>query len=445
MNTKSVFTSLSILFLCLPTVSYAENSLKGSWSKLLNEHSGLASQNKMVASENAQLANAKAKRYPSLALSSQWNSLDDEIGLWIDMSTIMPGGQPVYFPVQEQSYWDTELKLTLPLYTGGKITAGIQSERADVLQSQAIQQATEDKLFTTFVERYLKVELAEQKLSIRALALDNLQKHFDRALRMEEEGTIALTQRLQAQVERDKAKREWQQARVDAQLAFSSYQALFATDVPAPSQTLTYFNIKPFNTDQVISKVLARAPGLAQIKANEDKALAGLKAAKANFLPQIALFSQVELATNDLTQLDPEWAAGVAIQWSLFGNGNRLKNAQSYQYLAQAADLKSQQTRRDLSVLTQQTLLSIENARNAYVALESSQELAEENLRLQQKAFVQGINTSLDEIDAQLLVTGLKLESQKALFDYYTSLANLSALVGDIDSFFSLMSHVQSK
>ena len=97
------------------------------------------------------------------------------------------------------------------------------------------------------------------------------------------------------------------------------------------------------------------------------------------------------------------------------------------------------QAKQNLSVLVEKTLLDIGNAEDSYQLTLSSQALADENLRLQTKAFEQGLKTSLDKIDAQLLLTGLQLEAEKALHDYYLALATLYSLTGERTTFFSLM------
>jgi outer membrane protein TolC len=180
---------------------------------------------------------------------------------------------------------------------------------------------------------------------------------------------------------------------------------------------------------------LTYAPALKQISAKQALAQAGLLATKSQWLPSVAAFAQVELIPDDLTQLDPNWAAGVALEWRIFGKGNRFAQASRYSALEQAASYSATQAQRDLSVLIEKTLFEIDSAKNAYQALLSSKALADENLRLQEKAFAQGVNTSLDIIDADVLVTGIYLQSQKTLFDYYLAQAKLSSLLGDHDTY----------
>ena len=65
----------------------------------------------------------------------------------------------------------------------------------------------------------------------------------------------------------------------------------------------------------------------------------------------------------------------------------------------------------------------------------STQALAEENVRLRDKAFGQGLSTSLDVVDAQSQLAGVKTQRAAAAYQYVVSLARLLALSGQRNSF----------
>ena len=441
---KPFFSLLVLVFSStLSTGLFANQTMLDGWRLLLEEHAGLAAQNQKVAAMSAQLNVSQSLRLPDVQLSGKWNALDQEVGVWFDSSALMPGGAQIYIPVQDQQYFDAQVTVSLPLYTGGKLTAAALSSQGQLLEQQALQQQYEDQLFVAYIERYLTANLAKHNANIRKLAADNLQQHYERAVRMQEEGTIAYTQRLSAQVERDKALRQLNQALVDVRLSTSAYQALFTTSVTLPEANLLFVESEPLIGPEIRTLGLDYAPALKQINALQLQAEAGLKSVRAQWYPSVAAFAQFELFPDDLTNLDPEWVAGIALEWHLFGRGNRLAESHHYAALSEAADYSAIQTQRDLSVLIEKTIFEVESAKNAYNALRSSEALAQENLRLQEKAFQQGVNTSLDIIDAEILMTGIALESQKTLFDFYLAQAKLSALVGEHDAFLTRLQNAQ--
>ncbi len=69
------------------------------------------------------------------------------------------------------------------------------------------------------------------------------------------------------------------------------------------------------------------------------------------------------------------------------------------------------------------------------MGLNSSLTLANENLNLRQKAFSQGLATSLDVVDAELYLASIKTQQSLASFNYLLSLNKLLALTSEMNTF----------
>jgi len=115
------------------------------------------------------------------------------------------------------------------------------------------------------------------------------------------------------------------------------------------------------------------------------------------------------------------------------GRSGKVKAAQST--IRKIESLKSQ-ARSDLSVLLEKTYRQAEQALEEYNGLGSSEMLAEETVDLRIKAFSQGLSTSLDVVDAELFLAGVKSQRALALFNHVVALAKLVAISGDLPSFF---------
>lgn len=62
--------------------------------------------------------------------------------------------------------------------------------------------------------------------------------------------------------------------------------------------------------------------------------------------------------------------------------------------------------------------------------------LAHENYKLRSLAFKEGLATSVEVVDAQMLLSGAKTQRLNAAYNYVKKLAELSVLSGDNDLFF---------
>ncbi|EQD89831.1 hypothetical protein HPSA50_0224 [Helicobacter pylori SouthAfrica50] len=74
-----------------------------------------------------------------------------------------------------------------------------------------------------------------------------------------------------------------------------------------------------------------------------------------------------------------------------------------------------------------------------YKSLISSVELAKENLKLQEQAFLQGLSTNAQVIDARNTLSSIIVEQKSVAYKYIVSLANLMALSDHIDLFYEFV------
>lgn len=74
-----------------------------------------------------------------------------------------------------------------------------------------------------------------------------------------------------------------------------------------------------------------------------------------------------------------------------------------------------------------------------YKSLLSSVELAKENLKLQEQAFLQGLSTNAQVIDARNTLSSIVVEQKSVAYKYIVSLANLMALSDHIDLFYEFV------
>ena len=125
-----------------------------------------------------------------------------------------------------------------------------------------------------------------------------------------------------------------------------------------------------------------------------------------------------EFVTSDLTALDPEWAVGLGMRYTLFdGFQGKNKIAAARTRVHKVKHLRDK-VRRDLRSLVVKRYEELEKARQQYDTYGSTLELASENLRVRLHAFQEGLGTSLEVVDATLSHARAQLGRFKAAFDF---------------------------
>lgn len=284
---------------------------------------------------------------------------------------------------------------------------------------------------------YFGVVLAEQVYKTRQEVEAGLKQHFEHAVKLQQQGQIARVERLQAEAAYDKARVETQKSKRDLEIVQVALTKLLNASSPITPTTTLFTNEQLPNLDSFLSQTLTTYPGLHLLGAKRKQANGLIDVEKGKYYPEVYLYGNYNIYDGHslAAELTPDWAVGVGVNIPLIDNTGRsgkLKAAHSA--VSQVNHLQAQ-AKQDLSVLVEKTYKEANQALEEYQGLQSSLNLANENVRLREKAFSQGLSTSLDVVDAELFLASIKTQRLAASYQYITSLTRLLAISGQMSEF----------
>ncbi|WP_462054801.1 TolC family protein [Vibrio cholerae] len=452
MKVKSLSLAIcSILF--MPIAHAAPLSFQEAWDLLQQQNNSLAAQRANVE-RYAHLKDATQNlNLPSVSVGANFTRLDQDVtlsGKQIFDSTgqILPALPPtlaqlvagigsIQSTITERDIFTSSIRAIWPIFTGGRITAAQDAAagKEDEAQSQLameIQARYED-----LAKYYFSVVLAKEVLATRIAVEEGLTQHRDNALKLEQQGQIAHVERLQADASLDKAKVERKKAQKTLDIAQSALtQILGATETVEPSGML-FINTSLPPMHAFIEQTLNTYPGLSLLDAKEKQASSLIKAEQGKYYPEVYLYGDYSLHEDDslASQMKPDWLVGVGVNIPLIENTGRSEQVKAANSAVNQVRYLKAQAKQDLSVLVEKTYLEAEQALEEVTGLNSSLNLAQENLRLRQKAFSQGLSTSVDVVDAELYLASIRTQQSLASFNYLISLNKLLALSSEMSSF----------
>lgn len=330
-----------------------------------------------------------------------------------------------------------------PIYTGGKITATKDFIAAQTDEAAADMRSTNSMVYTELVSRYFGAQLAQKAASLRQEALQAIMNHDHTAQRMLEEGMIARVERLQAKVALEEAKRDAEHAINQAKTANIALQRLLQSEQALSPTTPLFVSQRTLAPlQEFIDIALANHPGLAKVAAKKEQAEALHKADESLWKPGVTAFAQQQLDSNQKNRM-----AGVSVHWTLWSPLDRRSANRSALAKIQQAEYSDQQAREDISVLVEMNWRAVQDARQAYFALDANIELANEFLRLRQAGLREGTSTVSDLIDAQVSLQKVHTEQAQAANIYIQALIQLLTSAGVPDQFETYLNaaHTQVK
>ncbi|EGR1859533.1 TolC family protein [Vibrio cholerae] len=448
MKVKSLSLAICSMLL-MPIAHAAPLSFQEAWDLLLQQNNSLAAQRANVE-RYAHLKDATQNlNLPSVSVGANFTRLDQDVtlsGKQIFDSTgqalpalaqLVAGIGSIQSTITERDIFTSSIRAIWPIFTGGRITAAQDAAAGKEEEAQSQLAMEIQARYEDLAKYYFSVVLAKEVLATRIAVEEGLTQHRDNALKLEQQGQIAHVERLQADASLDKAKVERKKAQKTLDIAQSALtQILGATETVEPSGIL-FINTSLPPMHAFIEQTLNTYPGLSLLDAKEKQASSLIKAEQGKYYPEVYLYGDYSLHEDDslASQMKPDWLVGVGVNIPLIENTGRSEQVKAANSAVNQVRYLKAQAKQDLSVLVEKTYLEAEQALEEVTGLNSSLNLAQENLRLRQKAFSQGLSTSVDVVDAELYLASIRTQQSLASFNYLISLNKLLALSSEMSSF----------
>jgi len=346
-------------------------------------------------------------------------------------------GADWFLKVQDRSLGFVGGQVTMPIWMGGKINAANRAARLQENTAVAQGEQTRHALISQLVERYFGLALAMQVAEVRQQVVDGVRKHLEDAVALERNGMIAQSERLYVEFKMAEAERELANARLQMQTVASALQNTLNRSGELLPVTAMFIvdRIEDVSYYQDLAKT--RNPLLNQVTLTRRLAQEGLRAQRSDFLPQVVAMGGGSFYNYQVAGLVPRWAVGVGVNFKIFDGLNReYKYSAAKQTVRRVEELENK-AGNDIAVSIEQLYNQLQNCRNQMTSIDASLAFAEEYLRMKNAAFLEGMASSSDLIDAELNLAGVRTERLQAAYNYDKLLAQLLEAAGVSEEFAS--------
>ncbi|WP_318515370.1 TolC family protein [Photobacterium leiognathi] len=439
-----------------PSIYASPIAFSDAWHTVVTKNDGLAAKRANVEQAEHMQDAASDLYLPTVTVGANYTRLDQDVKLSpSDLFGSMPASDSEIGKVINNIVKDSALNSAFtstianrdvltssvraiwPIFTGGRISAAQDIAQGKTQEAKYMLAMMQQAKFEDLSRFYFGVVLAEKVVETRKEVEAGLKRHYEHALKLQQQGQIAKVERLQAESSYDKAKVDTQKSVRDleiAQVALTKLLQQSSTTVPT---TKLFINSSLPPMSSFINKTLASYPGLHILDAKRKQADGLIDVEKGKYYPEVYLYGDYNLYESDslAAKMAPDWAVGIGVSVPLIdssGRSGKVKAAHSM--VIQVNHLRAQ-AEQDLSVLVEKTYREANQALEEYNGLKSSLALAKENIRLREKAFSQGLSTSLDVVDAELYLSAVKTQRLAAAYQYVMCLTRLLAISGEMNTF----------
>ncbi|MFZ3483347.1 TolC family protein [Sphingomonas sp. 3-13AW] len=322
----------------------------------------------------------------------------------------------------------------LPLYTGGAISAIRRGAEAGTALGAARAQSARDLTQVNLIRAYFGQLAAEALVRSTRESLDALDSLLSDAIKLENEGFIPRARRLEAQVARDVAEREYQRAVLAQDSARTDLASLLEVDGVRPTSPLFVVSAPLPPATQFLGGE-DDLPQTREANAAGSVAGAAVDLAKARLRPQAFAFGEYNLNRSSALPTEPDWIVGVGVRYTLFSNIGRSQAVAAAREQEAAAQEAARGARQAGRSATLRTWNLVESARRSFLSLDSSIAAATENLRVQRISFREGEGTVTEVTGAQAALAAARTQRVATAYEYDVALAALLTASGRLPTF----------
>ncbi len=327
--------------------------------------------------------------------------------------------------------YSAALSLQQQIYDFGKTGAAVDAAKENLYASRWDEEASRQSIVLNVKAAYLGLLKARRLVQVDEETVAQFEKHLQQVEGFYKAGTRTRFDVTTAQVNLTNARLDLITARNAAEVA----RATLANTIGVPNQPigeledLLGFEKVEISEDQAIQEALAHRPELLSFSAQHRAQEALVRSAQRNYFPVLSGVADYTYRGQDFP-LVWNWDVGLNLTFPIFSGF--LTRSQIAEARANLAVVSANE-----ELLRQSILLEIHQAYSNLVEAEErvrTSELvvrqAEENLDLANGRFQAGVGTSVEQTDAQVLLTNAKTSQVQALYDYQVDRAQLDKAMG---------------
>ena len=426
-------------FASLPAT--AEN-LDSAWQMALSQNKQVeaARQNQFAALKQVDIA--KAARLPNLALTAEYLKLDNAPTLSGNSLAALPNapaGQGLVSVPFEMQLADDNAMLygavaTLPLYTSGRISAGISAAEAQASASlKGTQQATLD-IKLAVAEAYIQVLKIAELNTIASAHITALSGYKNDVTNLHRQGLVSRNDQLMASVALSHAVQGGISAKNQLAIASARYNQLLnrplGTDFSL--EALPPQPMRDDNVQTLTARALTTRPELSAMQHQIEALGFTAKTIKAVTLPQLYLSGSYHNLDNELLVDDEVIAYGLNLVWPIYDGG--ITHHRSGELKRKAAALQAQidDYQQLVELQVTQAWLNLDETQQRIKALGQVLEQSAENLKMTQNRYREGLVSSSEVLEAQNLRQQSLGNHTSATYDSALAWIRLQRMTGEL-------------
>jgi outer membrane protein len=406
----------------------------------LRNNPSLRAADAQLDSAQAGVTKSSSGFLPKVNLSETWSRSDNPLlvfGTKLNREIVSPAdfNPAVINDPEPLSNYNTRLAVMQPVWNGGKEYLGVT--QAKLAREAAVQDRNRTRQETVFnvIRAYYGVLLAREYNTVAAQSLATSTANVKLAEARYQAGAVLQSDLLRARVQEAEVKEMVTRSENGVRLALANLN--FAMGVPQQAE----FDISGAlvnkdaerDLEALTSESLALRPDLVSLGYNRKNAEAGVRTARADYIPTLNVMGEVDWNSARPAGDDAKsWAVMAVLQWNIFDGLVTSSNVRQAAATAGKMRAMEDQMRAAVQLQVKKAFYDLQASRDRIAASASSVQEAEEGLRIVQKRYEVGMTNFVDVLGAESALIRARTNALQALYDNNVADAELKLAAGTL-------------
>ena len=412
-------------------------TLEEAWNAALTASRSLSAQDYQRLGAEANVGAARGVGLPKLSNVTGVHSISKELAIETDvpLSQIMPGlpDMTLNTPVTDKDFATTTTALTVPIYMGGRVLNMIEAAEAASCALGAGRQISEQDLKYEVAQTYFLVLRVRHLYEVAAEAEKTIAEHEKDAQRLLDNGIVTKNVILAAQVAHANAKQDLIKAENAVRISQAAYNRLLwrpldtevniaDVDIPGLSGDL----------EALTSQAVRHRPELAALSHKSRALAAKSRVYRADRLPQVAAIGSYDYIENSHLNENSLFTGSLGVAWTPFDGGVSRNRQAAAEYEAMSVTREYEEAESKIRLQVYRCWQEEQETRDRVATAEKAVASAEENLRVVNRGFKEGLTNHTEVLDAQTMLTLARSNLANASYDAVLATYHLQRATGQL-------------
>jgi outer membrane protein TolC len=387
-----------------------------------------------IAQAKSQVRQAASGFLPTL--NAQGTDTLDEKLFVLEFPSLVPGQPPQRFSIDFTKDYQMALSFGLPLYAGGRLTAGYKQANYGLQASREAVRLSEQETVFNVKRAFYTYLLAREFATVADESLTLAGGFRDRVKNLYDVGMASKFELLLADVQVTNLKPAAIRAKNGIEVSALNLKTVLGLPLDTPIEVNGELVSPPLDpvTEAVIEEAQAQRPELRQLDYQRLMAGEMLKMARGASLPTLSIGGVYNLWSDKLNFQKSDWqnyyTIALSLNIPLFNGFDTLAKVGQSKAAIREIEWNRKGLAEMISLEVKQAVLDRTQARETLKSQEKNVEQAREAVRIAELNYGEGLATNLDVLTAQVGLRQASTNYSQALYDCVISDAQLEKALG---------------